>query len=778
MLSPPCEGYRTAKVGHVTLEGIVTPVSRVLDVGARDAALADALAAAGAHRYVGLVARSDQDFLDAVPARLESRFHPFLGPEQVHRNATDLLVLRAPFARAVWGVRDLTQVSHLAVEQGSTTTWLETRGALALSRALGRVDHLGTTTCGGSRFEVYRTERRARLRPRHYLSEAVGVPGLIRRLEQEDLDYVVLRWFDQLPRLDPGEDLDVLVADRHLDRLHEILAEEPGTIPVDVYSETGLEGADFRGMAYYPPRLATRMLERADTHASGARVPTPEDHLHSLAYHAAYHKGADAGLASSVVTPRPRPDHDYAAALTAVAATLGRDFPTSLEEVDEELAAQGWRPPLDTLRRLAPRNPWVQRRFFPTPEEQPSELPEPAVFFIRERTLLAVDRREALGVIESLEFEVLAVRDLTGPAAARSAELVRGGNWGRGPFPVSGGGPALVVVAAHYGPRRPNHALLARYPRLTNGDVLHAKVAMRELVEARLGTEQTFNPVHSSDDEFETWEYVEIALPEEADALRDEVHRRRDEYRTTAPVLSVLSRGRRAKVEVVEGPGGRAVVRKTFAPHGRRHMEREIATMRELAPRVGAIPLLLRTGPNWFETELIPNALAELPDRANGRLVPLRVARAMVEVLREVHAQGFDLVDAKPQNFLLGPTGALRLVDFEFSHRYPGDAPDFDRIYSFVGPPEDFPDDLPFGELSYESRWEPFVGLSREALLHDPVWRQHLQRSVVRATRLGRAPAALARAVLRQGRSGLRSARARSGAAYRQWARERAGTAP
>lgn len=767
-------------VGPVTLEGLAKPTSRVLDVGARDAGVADAFARVGAHHYLGLVLASDQDVLDRVPDHLQGRFHPMISPDQIFRNDTDLLVLRAPAIRAVWAIRDLTHTHHIVLERASATAWLQIHGALAISRLMGRIDHLGTTTCGPQRFEVFKTSslKRPRPRPRHYLSETVGVSGLIRRLEQDGLDYVVLRWFDDLPHLDSGEDLDILVADRDLTRLHEILAEEPGTIPVDVYSESGLEGADFLGMAYYPPHLAAQMLARAEEHRSGARVPSPEDHLHSLAYHAVYHKGAASGLASDLVEPEKRPDHDYAQVLTRVAHSLGRSWPTSLEGVDEELTAQGWRPPLDTLRRLTDANAWVQHRFFPQNDEAPPELPEPTIFFIRERALSALGREETVRVIESLEFEILLVRELSGQAGSRTTELVRGGNWGRGPFPVSGGDPVMVVVAAHYGPRPPNRELLARYPRLTNGDVLHAKVLMRELVESRFGTEHAFNPVHSSDDEFETWEYLKTSLPDEVEAIRGAVRSRRDDYRTTVPVLAVLSRGRRAKVEVVEGSDGHPVVRKTFAPHGQRHMAREVETMRALASRVSAVPELLRTGPNWFETEFFTNDLAGLPDRPSGRLVPLSVARSMVEVLRQVHAQGFDLIDAKPQNFLLAPGGQLRLVDFEFSHRYPGEAPPLDEIYSFTGPPKDFDGDLPYGELSYESRWEPFTGLSRQSLLYDPVWRQHLHRSIFRAVRLSGALASFARSCLRQGRGRFSSGRAHAGAAYRQWARQRARFSP
>ncbi|MGC5616765.1 hypothetical protein [Georgenia sp. Z1491] len=758
----------------MTLERLVTPASRVLDVGVHDEGVADALAAVGAHRYLGLVLPQDQAFLDDVPDRYAGRFHRVVAPEQAFRHDTDLLILRAPVARAVWGLRDLSHVGRIAVELTSPSARVETWGALAVSRLLRRVRLLGVRTCGESRFLVYEAQPVRRPRPRHYLSEAVGVPGLIRRLQQEGLDYVVLRWFDQLPDLAPGEDLDLMVADRHLHRLHEILAEEPGTIPVDIYSETGLEGADYRGMAYYPPRLATRMLERADTHVSGARVPSAEDHLHSLAYHAVYHKGPASGLASALVAQEPRPDHDYAATLAEVAASLGRDFPTGLEDVDAVLEEQGWRPPLDTLRRLAEDNPWVRRRFFPTADQQPAELPEPTVFFVRERTLSVLDEAEVLGVIESLEFEILAVRELSGAARQASVELVRGGNWGRGPYPLSGGDPVLVVVAVHYGPRPPNSSLLARYPRLTNGDVLQVKVDMRELVEARVGAAQSFNPVHSSDDEFETWEYLSLALPEETAELRAQVARRRDDYRTGVPVVDVLRRGRRAKVEVVEREDGRRVLRKTFAPHGARHLEREVATMRELGPVVAAVPTLLDVGPNWFETELFDNGLADLPDRPDGRLVPLRVAHDMMRVLREVHARGFDLIDAKPQNFLLEPGGELRLVDYEFSHRYDGQAPDFDQIYGFVGPPQDFTGDVPVGEMSYEAGWQPFLGLPRASLLGDPTWRQHLHRATFRARRLTRLPVRVASTGLRRGRSWLGAGRARAGASYRRWARERA----
>lgn len=751
---------------------MVGPESRIIDVGVRDGGVAQACAAAGAHRYLGLVPPQSAGSLDPPPG-LENLFHRLHSVEQVRCNNADLLILRTEFVRVLWAMRDLGHVRHVAVELASPRDWVEGHVSQVVSRVLGKVTHRGRYSCGDDVFQVFEVHGRRPHGPRHYLSEKVGVEGLIQRLSDDGLRYAVLRWFEELPAIGPGEDLDVLVADSDLQRMRDILAEEPGTIPVDIYSETGLVGTDFHDMAYYPPTLAARILDRAVMHGSGCRVPHPEDHLFSLAYHAAYHKGAESGLFSELVPSIPEPDHDYGVALKSIAAPLGRSFPAGLEEIDEALSEAGWRPPLDTLRRLAESNTWIRHRFFPTADDVPTELPEPTIFFIRERTLEVLSRAEVIEVFATFEFDILEVHDLSGPARARCTESVRGGNWGSGPFPVSGGEPVLVIVAVHYGPRRPGTVLLTRYPRLTNGDVLHAKVAMRDVIERKVGNAESFNPVHSSDDEFETWEYIKLALPDKLPALRAEVGRRRDTYRTTRPVRATLSTGRRAKVEVVEAEDGRGVVRKTFAPHATRYLERELSAMRDLAPFVNAVPTILGTGTNWFETELYEDTL-DLSHWPDGRLVPLEVARQMVEVLRQIHALGADLIDAKPQNFLVDPSAGLKLVDYEFYHRYRDNPPEFDRIYAFVGVPPGFGGDVPFGEISYETGWAPYVGLSRKSLLHDPAWRQRLNRSLFEAGQASLAPVQLATSAARRSRTEIRRTRARVGANYRRWARERA----
>lgn len=701
----------------------------MIEVGARDAGLAAELRALGCHRYLGLVPPDQVEQVRRAAPDLADRIQPLLSSEQGLHNNAELLVLRAPFGRLLWAVWSLRHVTHVLVEAAPRSP--EWRLAAAVGLAGRRMRRRGWLVSGGSRFAVLEMTRRPELGARRHLSPVWGVPGLAARLEQAGIRYAVLRWFEQLPVIEPGEDLDVLVADADLPALHALLDEEPGTIPVDVYSETGLPGSDFNAVAYYPPPLARRLLERAVTHSSGVRVPAPADHLRSLAFHAAYHKGARSGLPSEHVPEAARvrdPEHDYADALRRLAADVGVSLPETLEGLDDWLAAEGWQPPRDTMRRLAQHNPWLRSRLGRPPATH-REPPEVSVFLVRERALSVVSRSEVEGVLDHFGFEVVLARELDEQARARCAAHLRGGNWGRGPFPVSGGGPALVLVAAHHGPVPPDKALLRAQPRLSNLAVFHAKCAVRDLVEERLDPDQRFNAMHSSDDEDEAWEYVEVALPDDAAALRAAVEGRRADYRTDVPVRRVLSLGRRAKVEVVDGPDG-PVVRKTFAAAFRRHLDRELLAFTELAPHVPAVPTLLETGPTWFSVPLYDDQLSRL--WKGRRLVPLRVVREMVEVLRSVHAQGFDLVDARPQNFLVDPRKGMKVLDFEFLHRYGADRPDFVDSYCFTGLPAGWTGDVPVGRLDYDEQWRWRTGMSRHVLVAGPRWRQHLERLLFR----------------------------------------------
>ncbi|MFB8230018.1 hypothetical protein [Cellulosimicrobium sp. NPDC055967] len=717
---------------------VLTPALRVLDVGPASAAAMHELADRGVDRYLGLVA--PRTLGDASRREDDPRLQELTDPGVALRCSTDLLVLRGHHARLLWSPLLLAHVPFVAVDRSALAT-LERAGAAAWGRLTRKLDPRGRLTLGGAELEVFGVRHRTPPATRTYLSPVWGVAGLAARLEQAGLQHAVLRWFDGLPDLDPGEDLDILVSDADLAAFRALLAEEPGTIPVDLYSVSGLPASDFRGAAYYPPHLARTILNGAVRHRSGLSVPGPLDHLRSLTYHAVYHKGELSGIESrSLGRPVTDPEHDYRRILDTLAQTLDVELPATLEGLDGFLGDAGWSPSRDARRRMAQSNGWLRSSLVPDRPATAPEPPEMTAFVVRERTAAHLTTDDVVGVLEQLGFEVLAVHDLDDAARERCAQAIRGGNWGSGPLPRSGGGPALLVVALHYAPDPVEPWIAAQYPHLTNQATYWAKNRLRGLVEQRVGSEERFNPVHSADDEEESWEYVEHAVPDQVEALRRLVDARRAANRPAGDLVRVLSRGRRSRVEVVRAADG-LVVRKTFHPGARRFLDREIRAMREQLVGLPGVPPVLDTGDGWFTCPYYENRIAGLDE--SGRLVPVRHLRRMVAVLRAVHERGYDLVDARPHNFLLDPDAGLVLVDFEFLHEYgDGELLPFADSYNFVATPDGFPGDVPVGDNAYDLRWLPFTGMPRAVLVDGSSLVQHAHRVLHRARRISVAPGA------------------------------------
>lgn len=186
-------------------------------------------------------------------------------------------------------------------------------------------------------------------------------------LRRERVTYVVLRWFEQLPQVEPGHDIDILVADEHVDFVQSLLADRPrkGGQHLDIYSVSGLPGSDLEGIPCFPPPLAREIVRNAVWLRGAYRVPALEPHFLGLAYHAAYHKGYESGLSagSGADQVRGHASHDYEAVLTDLAGRLGESLTPTLDGVDRYLADHDLRPTPQTLERLAPKNAWITDRF-------------------------------------------------------------------------------------------------------------------------------------------------------------------------------------------------------------------------------------------------------------------------------------------------------------------------------------------------------------------------------------------------------------------------------
>jgi hypothetical protein len=497
---------------------------------------------AGYHGYLG-VTRDAQRRMAIVER------HPHLsgylavadGGKVVRQNNADVLVLNGRFALNVARFRAVHHAQFVAWRLRPTWSCILAIGCAISQWLARRFCRPRVVWCDFAQLHRKRGEysiaawreaeprfplvvcRVRRRRPhdgsRRFIPHGLGVAGFFRRLQQRDVRYAVLRWFESLPHPAPGEDIDLLVDDAALETVRAVLDDGPGIQPVDVYSSGGLPGADYQSMPYLPPRLAEELLARTIVHDDLCRVPAPREYFLSLAYHALYHKGRASGLplADGLPGSTKSTEHNYAAALRDLADHAGIHTPISLRDLDSLLDATGWRPPHDMLVRLSRHNRWIAALL--RQERRSSHADDRlAIFLIREVALRrgGVERAEKL--IDERGFKIVTVTRFDPQLAATVARTIRGGNWGRGPWPISGGPPVAAIIAYDPAPITPNRRQRRRFPFVANARLL-CKEELREQFNAGLPAEQHCNVIHSSDNGREAADYLRVIMPDRVDEI-------------------------------------------------------------------------------------------------------------------------------------------------------------------------------------------------------------------------------------------------------------------
>ncbi len=706
--------------------------TNIIEFDPPDDQLAKQLEQNGCRRFLAVVSKKRPDNFLAGLQRSD-RVVRATGKLPVSRNNADALVLCGTSACSVWRFRNFRQARFVAFRNLNLFVAAIVALGCCIQFLLGRLRWhklVSLAGKGGGRslyiFEV--RQRRENTSARKYIPHSLQISGFLRELSQAELKHVVLRWFEQLPELPPGEDLDLLVADEHLSAVCSLLNQGPGLTPCDLYSVTGLPGSDFRGLPYFPPHLATTLLTNAQRHRSHARIPSPVDHFFSLAYHAIYHKGKSSGLPSrgQPVARAAKAEHDYAAVLSSLAQAAGLNPEMTFEGLDECLQAAGWRPPRDMLVRLAKKRRDLARLIGKV--EDSGADPGLAVFLIRQAAAAPESLARLVGEIEREGFQILRTKVFTEAESHAIGRTIRGGNWGRGPWPACGGLPAAAIIVYDSEPIPVTRREKKWYPELCNARLL-CKSKIRDSFNRTLPTDQHINALHSSDNGIEALEYIQVVMPEALEAIQAQVAGIKSSFQTQEPVVLQLSAfRRRAKTEVIRFDE-RLAVKKTFKSHQRSYCQREAWAMAHLSRVVSAVPPLLATE---GESVIYPyyNDVLRFR-RSSGQLLPLAVAKEAIAALRQVYDAGYALIDAHPENVIVDREHGVKLIDFEFLHQYDEKPTRFEESFDVIGCPADFSGSQPDGGAkSYARHWQPYIGLSLDSLLHDPPWLQHLKRAV------------------------------------------------
>ncbi|MCB1423513.1 MAG: hypothetical protein KDJ69_13835 [Nitratireductor sp.] len=547
--------------------------------------------------------------------------------------------------------------------------------------------------------KVGKRAKKSKRRKRRYIPAQLGVEGFFRKLNENNISYAALRWFDELPDVAPGEDIDLLFADEDMAFIDTLFIphRKRGAIKCDVYSAGGLYGSNFEGLPYYEQRLATDILDHAELVNGLVMAPDTERHFLSLAYHAVYHKAHNSGLPVEAggAPLKQVDDHDYAAVLGALAEKLGFDVELSIFGLHHFLTEKDWAPATDTIRKLSGTRPVLKLLLDGDATRTDREL---SVFVVRE---WARERNLLPWITANLRyygFDVKMVHELNEEERQAAATRIRGGNWNRGPYPVSGGKPYAVIAACDYAPEPPDEELRRAQPYAINARSVAIKALLRQGINRVLPARFRTNPVHSADDEVEAWEYLEICCPSRVADIRARV---KEGYHGDPTLKLRLHRGKRA-ISYLVFRDGKPCVLKLFSDHAdaRRAYNAEMRAL-ELFKGKPWAPNWVDTGPNWILEEFYPQARRlDRVAETMARDERVAVAAQAVGVLRDIYDTGYAHRDVHAENFFL-VDGQLVLIDFETLGEQEPDVR-FESSYDITGTGMDSP--FKTGAMCYSNR--------------------------------------------------------------------------
>lgn len=579
---------------------------------------------------------------------------------------------------------------------------------------------------------------------RRFIDSTLGVSGFLRVMKEEGVNYVVLRWFDALPHVEPGEDIDILVADDDIEIMTSYMKSSgsKGDVPCDVYSVSGLPGSSSRKMPYYPVPIARQILDNAVWVNDIVRAPSPDHYFLSLCYHVVYHKGYSSGVPSEDVERdrkvTPCKDHDYVGTLER----LGRESTLSLgklditlEGLDRVLSDAGWKPAHDTLEKLSLKNQWVGDLLYSEAVDVPDYLRGVSVFLVRE------EGRDHLDAIKRILFDQGFDHVLEGKIppdrVSQAVAGIRGGNWGKGPWPKSGGLPAFFYIVYDAKPLQPGEEVAKEHPGLDNERISMAKKRIRDYYNRRIEPQERCNIVHSADNACQAISYINLVDPESVSLVEKVARRKFSEFVTPFEVVADLSKhSRRAKVELINYHGKKAIC-KTFKEGREHYLEREVVA-REVGAGLREVSAILEVGKNYIVMEFYEGSIDKIsrtrPFLHGNAYLPIWAIERMKRIIVYYRERGYECVDFSPRNVLVDSDNDLKVIDFEFLQKVEAPSEGLDGNLAWYSAPEGFKGDWPqwtSDRSLYRRRWFRYTGLPLYFCIKDyPKAVLHLVRGV------------------------------------------------
>ena len=503
---------------------------------------------------------------------------------------------------------------------------------------------------------------------RVFLKRNVKLDDFFKYATENNIRYVVLRWFERLPDVEPDEDIDILVHSDDISLIMPFFTIFPlmGHQKFDIYPSGYDFKMNFNNLSYFPSNLAEKILDSRVIVNRIYQTPDHTNHLLSLLFHVLFHKAERSSFLLDKISLKIKPEHDYPAILARIS---GRKF-GSLRDIFEFLRTNNFLPSIDSMKKYAGllKSDGLteliceyERSFYSSKEIQGDCV----MFVVRDQLMqhetLLSDLEHGL---RSYGYEILLTVD---NIPNQFKFLARGNNWGQGPYPISGGTPSKLIIGYNNKPKY----FYNEDGFLQDSHIKSVKNFVRKITETKLPYWRQFNGLHTTDNTYETIEYASY----HSDDLHDEIvklitdsesnFKRLRKFKIEEPLTAF---GRRADVYRILHDGDAAVL-KVFKPEFSDHFRNEVEFYQKANENALPVPKLIEVGDNYLITEFIDGESLKynLSDLLFKSSKLFEAYEGFVYKCFQINYFNADFVFA---NNIVKSDGSVIFYDFEFMQKY------------------------------------------------------------------------------------------------------------
>lgn len=537
--------------------------------------------------------------------------------------------------------------------------------------------------------------------------------NFLNTLYKNNIDFVVLRWFNEINSLESyKEDIDILINTKSLENLYDILDNQIGILPIDIYSSTGEEETSYAGLPYYPVEFATKILNNKELHKDGFFIPNNYYHLISLIYHVVFHKSLSSGLPiNEAIQNNIIPKRNFKVLLKQILQDNNESIAElTLESLYLFLKAKGFIPQYDLILKLKglKKDDWfnfVLKDIRNQYENKYTFVDGISIFLLRENAFNTKNINHMVNSFKDYGFELITHSKIKESNLEKAQKNIRGGKWDKGEYEINAGKPVYYFLVFDSFSKYPQGDYKHLYPNLENEKATKLKLELRFGLNS--SHQFSMNSIHSSDDFFEAVFYLEqlgYNINEINKFITYCIKSKKDQSSDKFEVIKNLSRhSSRAKVELIKYKNTFAV-KKTYKKDKLKFLEREVWFLNKIAYS-SLVPKVLETNNNYAIMEYIDNAKSL--DLMNKKMSFKSIIQFR-SFFETIYKEGITILDINRSNVLLDKNNNLKFIDFEYAQEYQELPNKIIDIYELGKIQLDKVSVYPLGHESYENAYNLF----------------------------------------------------------------------